>query len=264
MEKGTNYEKIRKTHQIENARQRKLKRRKISYVILLLLILSAFFYLCYRYLFRIVTVEYSGNKLYTTEELSAVLDIKEGDRLFSFSKSEKEQLVLEKFPYLSECEIKRSIPDKVTITFSERTGIMYTYVLGKYIIFDKEMYVVEISEKKPVDLLEVKFKNEMISKCVLGEPILFKDEKSGVGLYRVYDALSASPVYEKVLYLSAESRFDYYLQYGENIEVYIGDSTECAAKLLFLSGILDKLEEGSKGTIDVSNPSEGYFKERYN
>jgi hypothetical protein len=126
------------------------------------------------------------------------------------------------------------------------------------------MYVVELSDTKPKDLLEVRFKDTIPVKCVLGEPILFQDEKNGVGLYRVYEGLSESSVYEKVQFLSVESRFDYYFQYGEDIEVYLGDSQECPAKLLFLNGILEKLDSKSKGTIDISNPKEGYFKEKIN
>ncbi len=261
MDKGNNYEKIRETHQIENARQRKLRRRKLSYIFLLLLIIFAFFYLCYRYLFRVVTVEYIGNEYYTVEMLSEAFGVKEGDRLFSYSKAEKEQLMLESFPYLEECEIKRTVPDKITVTVLERNGIMYTYVSDKYIIFDKEMFVVEISDSKPADLLEVKFEDSLLVKCVLGEEIVFKDKKSGVGLYRVYESLSASPVFEKTKYITMKSRFDYYVQYGESFEIYLGDSTECSAKLLFVCGIMEKLSEESRGKIDVSNPSEGYFKE---
>lgn len=260
-DRETNYEKIRETHQIENARQRKLKRRRVSYLLLTFLIISSFLYLCYRYLFLVVTVEYVGNSYYSSEELSSVLGVSEGHRLFSYSKSEKEQLLLDSFPFLETCEIKRTVPDKITVTVTERKPIMFTFVSDKYVVFDKEMFVVEITKEKPLGLLEVRFENSLLQKCVLGEEILFEDVKNGVGLYRVYSALSSSPVMEKTEYITVKSRFDYYIQYGNSFNVYLGDSTECSAKLLFLCGIIDELPSESKGTIDVSNPSEGYFKE---
>ena len=139
MSKENNYNKIKETHQIENARQRKLRRRKISYIILLLVIIVAFIFLCYRYLFLVVEVQYVGNERYTAEELSQAFGVGEGDRLFSYSKSKKEEALLDAFPYLEKCEIKRKVPDKITVTVSERTDIMFTYVSGKYIIFDKDM-----------------------------------------------------------------------------------------------------------------------------
>lgn len=262
MDREINYDKMGKTHQIESARQKKLLRRKLSYTFLLLLILFAFLYLCYKYLFRIVTIEYYGNELYSVEELSSVFGVNEGERLFSYSKKEKEQLLLDTFPYISECEIRRIVPDKITVTISERKGIMYTFVSGEYVIFDKEMYVVELTDSAPEGLLEVKFDESLLVKCVLGEPIIFKDERSGVSLYRVYEALSVSPSYEKTEFLTVKSRFDYYLQYGDNLEVYLGDSIECPAKLLFLQGIVEKLPQGAKGTIDISSATEGYFKEK--
>lgn len=263
MDKGTNYEKIRETHQIENARQKKIRRRRLSYALLFLLIAGAFFFLCYKYLFKIVSIEYIGNEYYTAEELSEVFGVKEGDRLFSYSKKEMEEYLLDSFPYLSECEIKRTVPDKITVTVSERTAIMYTCVFEKYVVFDKDMYVLEITENKPSELLEVRFNDEILVKCVLGEQILFKDERSGKGIYRVYEALSSSPAFVDTEYLTVESRFDFYLQYGEDLQVYLGDSMECSAKLLFFWGIKEKLPQGSKGRIDVSDPSEGYFKENY-
>ncbi len=260
-EKRDKYDGMVETHQINDAVEKKRKRRRIRYIILTLLVTGAFFALCYHYLFKVVTVEYSGNSYYSTEELSQAFGIGTGDKLLSFSKTEREEYLLEKFPYLAECKIDRIIPDKITVTVSERQAIMYTYVSGKYVIFDKEMYVVELSDTKP-DLIEVRFDESILIKCVLGDPVVFKDERTGVGLYRLYEALISSPVYMKTEYITVKSRFDYYLNYEDTFEVYLGDSLECPAKLLFLWGIIEKLPQGSSGRIDVSNPTEGYFKEK--
>ncbi len=255
------YKKINETHQIEGARQKKLKRRRISYFFLLVIIACAFFYVCYRYLFKINSIEFVGNSYYSSEILEEEFGIKVGDRLFSYSKSEKEESLLDAFPYLSECEIKRKVPDKITITVSERESVMYTYVSGKYVVFDIEMYVVELCDGCPEGLFEVVFEDGILVKCILGEEIMFNDKKTGVGVRRVYEALSDSLVVDKIKSMTLKSRFDYYLDYDEKYSVYLADSTECPAKLLFLDGIIKKLPEESKGKIDVSNPKEGYFKE---
>ncbi|MBE6648834.1 MAG: FtsQ-type POTRA domain-containing protein [Ruminococcaceae bacterium] len=261
MNKDTDYEKVNETHQIENARQRKIKRRRKSYIFLLLLILCAFFYLCYQYLFKVVSVEYVGNEYYSNDTLSEAFGIKSGDRLFGYSKNEKEEKLLSEFPYLAECEIKRTVPDKITVTVRERKSIMYTYSLGRYIIFDKDMVVVELADKEPVGLMKVEFDEGILQRCVLGKEILFKDEKTGVGIYRVYEAVTASSLSDKIKSITVKSRFDYYLDYDGRHNVYLGDSTECKSKLLFLDGILQKLPEDANGNIDISNLKEGSYRE---
>ena len=255
------YKKINETHQIEGARQKKLKKRRISYFILLLIIACSFFYICYRYLFKINSIEFIGNSYYSTDILLKEFGVKEGDRLFSYSKSDKEEKILDAFPYLSECEIKRKVPDKITVTVSERKSVMFTYVSGKYVIFDIEMHVVELCEERPKGLFEVVFEDEIIVKRILGEEIVFNDKKTGVGVRRVYEAISESSMFDKINKVILKSRFDYYLDYEGKYTVYLGDSRDCPSKLLFLSGILKKLPGDSGGKINVSNPKEGYFKE---
>ncbi len=259
MDDAQYYDKVNETHQIESTRQRKLRKRNISYIVLVFLILVSFFYLCYRYLFKINSIEYIGLEYYTAEELSEAFGVKEGDRLFVYSKKEKETLLLEKFPYLSECEIKRTVPDKITVTVKERESIMYTYVSQKYVVFDKDMVVVELRENTPEGLLKVEFKDGMLLKCILGQEIVFDDEKTGVAIYKVYQSLSSSEHFEKVLCLNVKSRFDFYLNYADKYDVYLGDSNDCDSKLLFLGGIIKKLYEEDSGKIDISDYKKGSF-----
>ncbi len=255
------YKKAKETHQIEEARRKKLKRRRIGYIFLLAFIACCFGFICYRYLFKINSIKYVGNSYYSSEALAEEFGINVGDRLLSYSKSKKEESLLQAFPYLSECEIKRIVPDKIIVTVKERESAMFTYVSGKYVVFDVEMYVVEICEKRPEGLFEVVFEDDILVKCILGEEIVFNDKKTGVGVRRAFEAIEESSVFSKIKTMTLKSRFDYYLDYDGKYTIYLGDSTECPAKLLFLDGILKKLPEETEGRIDVSNPKEGYFKE---
>jgi hypothetical protein len=132
-------------------------------------------------------------------------------------------------------------------------------ISGKYVLFDAESIALEISET-PVDgLLLVNFNENIIRKCIPGEKIVFSDEKTGVGLKRVYTAIQESEIKSKIKYITVENRFDYYLQYEEKHNVYLGDSNDCPSKLLFLQGIITKLYEEDEGTIDVSEVKKGTF-----
>ena len=261
MSKDVDYKKANKTHQIDSVRQKKSFRRKIVYALITLIIIGVFGALCYIYLFKISNIEYIGNSHYSTQELSEKFGLENGDRLFSYSRKKKEEFMLSSFPYLAECEIKRTVPDKITVTVVEREAKMYTYEAGRYVMFDDEMHVVEMRDTKPENLVCVNFEKDIIVKCILGEEIIFNDKKTGVGVKRVYDALSDSALKEKIKSVTLQSRFDYYLDYDGIYQVYLGESKDVPAKLLFLGGIVENLEEGVKGNIDVSNPKEGFFKE---
>jgi hypothetical protein len=151
------------------------------------------------------------------------------------------------------------LPEKVTVTVKEREGAMYTLVSGKYVVFDEDCIALEISETPKDNLLPVNFNENIIIKCIPGEKIVFLDEKTSVGLKRVYNAVAKSEIRPEIKYITVESRFDYYLQYGEKYNVYLGDSNDCPSKLLFLQGIITKLYEEDEGTIDVSAVKKGTF-----
>ena len=72
----------------------------------------------------------------------------------------------------------------------------------------------------------------------------------------LYDSFEANSIETKIKKVDVRSRFDIYVNYDSRFEVYLGDTDNIDIKIQFLVGIIDELDEGTKGKIDISNHRE--------
>lgn len=123
----------------------------VVFVIILVLIYSFF----NGALIEKINVE--GESVYTSEEIIAATGIEPGVNMYSFSEKELNEILTKALPYIHSVELKRTLPDTITITV--------TATKEKYLIAGAEGYI-------NVD--------------TYGKVLSFENMKLEEGMYRIY------------------------------------------------------------------------------
>lgn len=248
--------------ELQKRQQHRRTRRKVFYVLLFIVLNIVFISFCFITLFKVKTVNVSGETRYTQEEIVASLGFETGANIYSFDCDEAEERVVKSLPYLAEVTVERKLPSTVNVTVKEKKASLYLDFADKSYLLTEDLQVLEASpsaQAKTASLVKLTVKPENIDRCVVGEVLRFNDNRTGTVVCQLYGGLRSEHIETKVREIDATSRFDLYLDYDGTYKVYLGDISECDVKLSFLCGIVDKLYGGSKGKIDVSEVKTGTF-----
>lgn len=251
---------VRKNMAIYDAQRRQEKkrnRRTAFYVCLFVFVSLVFVAICVAVFLNVKTVDIVGNKRYSDKEISKLVPIEIGDNIFSFDSDEIETAILEKYPYIKTVEVKRDLPTTVVVEIVEAKPYYSAVIAGDTYFLSHELKILEKIEGTDVDVSnQVNLTLNNVRKCIVGEDIQFVDERTVVALTDLRNQFQKNVIESKIVSIDVRSRFDIYFNYDNRFKVYLGDMENAEVKIRFLVGILDELEDGSTGTIDISNPQE--------
>ena len=261
---------VRKNIAIYDAQRRQEKkrnRRKVFYVFLFLSVSLVFLAVCAAVFLDVQEIQIIGNERYATDEISQLVSINVGDNIFSFDADEIETAIASKYPYIHSVEVKRDLPSTVIIEITEDTEFYKAELAGEIYILSPEMKVLrkltepqtedsaEPSEEQPEDKF-VKLTLNNAKRCIVGNPLEFVDARTYDAILELQDRFTENGISSQVIEIDIRSRFDIYINYQNRFRVYLGDMEDIEIKIRFLVGIIDELEDGATGTIDISNPQE--------
>ena len=256
----------RRSVTIEELRVKQRRRRfrqRVFYLALFLGLSLIFLAVCFVVFFRIKTVRIEGESRYSDEEILEVLDIETGSNLYSFSLGDKARRLEKSLPYIYETVIERELPSGIVVHVKEKTPGMYLELRGDTYLLTDAMQVLEYTSDtaKLYGLLKVHMRPETISRCIVGERLLFTDARTGGVIAAIYAAIEEAELGHRIGYIDANNRFGIYLEMDGKYRVYIGDVENFDAKLAFAKGIADKLAMvyggDESGSIDVSQTAKG-------
>lgn len=201
--------------------------------------------------FNVTTFLIENNNIVNSEEIIAKSPIKEGNNIFYFNKKDVVESIKE-IPYIQDLEIIRQLPNTILFSVKEREAFFYGVFNNKFVVFDKDLRILEIRDKidglKLVRVMGLDYSNvnagdviedsnERRDYVIKEVSHLFKVNKSGIG----FDCVNL----EDLLNI----RF-----YYRNIEIRIGTDEELKDKLNQALNILEQKPEfqDKKGYIDVS------------
>lgn len=169
-----------------------------------------------------------------------------------------ERNILKSHPYIKEVFVKLLIPNQISISISERSGVCILPYLGNYILMDKEGYILDTidrPDKKGLPLL----KGISFEGFELGQALNVKNPQSIEDTVGVLDAIEDSDKNDKFKIFDILKTIDVndtkkiYLLLDDRIVVNIGDLKDISYKLNFLKQIyLKKISKEEKGLLDFS------------
>ncbi|MBR6736616.1 MAG: FtsQ-type POTRA domain-containing protein, partial [Oscillospiraceae bacterium] len=99
-----------------NTRKRRSKRRyTLYYLLAFVLVVAVGLVMSLTVFFEITTINVSGNTMYADNEIIALSGIMTGDNLIRVPARKIESKIVESYPYIKTADVKRVLPDSVTI-----------------------------------------------------------------------------------------------------------------------------------------------------
>ncbi len=249
------------------------KRNKANKILALLLVLALFgtifTVLAKTVLFPVKKINVTTNTNYTKEQIAEASGILINEsKMYGFSSKKTEHRIILKLPYIKSVSFARSLNGVLNIKAEKDTALFCletTDNAGKYVYLNKEYKVLEKSDSLNKNIILIKGINA--DKFTIGENAkIEKNEKFDL-FKNIYEDLNNSFKDKKIavnaIDVTDNSSIKFIIKGG--ITVNIGSYTNVEHKINHLTGMLDKLQDRTRGVIDLSawssSSPKGYFKE---
>lgn len=203
---------------------------------------------------RIYTVRniyVDGNVHYTDQEIADIVTSGRFGRstIYLFIKYRNKEI--KDIPFIENMSVAIEKPDTIRVTVYEKALAGYVEYLGRYMYFDKDGVVAEVSDKAISGIPEVdglKFDH-----VVLYEQLPVSDKKIFSEILSITHLLSKYQLDADKIYFDE----DYDLKlYFDGVEADLGQGTDIDDKVSVLPEILGKLK-GKNGVLDLTDYKDG-------
>ena len=241
------------------------RRKKLVNILLLLLLIVAVS-VAGSYLFRIETVEFTGNTQYAYDELLSNSGISKGTNILMLDKQQIKANLESRYSYfISVKNIERIFPNKVKITIEERAEYaMVEYEPGVYVTLDQKGFMVRRMVTDP-GLILIKGAGTL---RVFEPGVLMISENAALmeTAIDVYTAVYETGMNQNVVSIDVADPDTVVIEFTGGFSAIVGDTEEINRKLAILDKLLQKYKEEGKtgGTFNVSVPDFPVYSENKN
>lgn len=193
-------------------------------------------------IFHIKSIQITGNKKMTNEEILKASTYTKEENIFKISKKRGEDN-LERLPYIKEARVKRKLPKNIVIHVEEREEAAIIPYIGAFIYIDEEGNILSIKEKRDQETLPQIFGIELVD-VTPGQNLFSGEERQA---YREFVTLSKQiDLLRLMKYINLSDNANIKIELIDGIKVAFGPLDNVKYKLSFLYEIIKDVEE--KGT----------------
>ncbi len=247
-----------------NERVRKIRRKRRIKILLSLLaiVLSILLVLCITVFFPIKNISVSIGAYYTAEQVIEASDIEVGDNIIVagwFNQSEKIQT---KLPYIKSVSYKKSLEGNLVIE-TKLTSEKYAFI-GKdaSLVADSDLKILREHTDENSGLVTVYLYGDLSGD--IGRIGELTDAADASLFSFVTDAVEQRGI--KINTVDLSRSYNIALKVSDRFIVELGSKSDFNEKLAHLAVMLERIDEGKSGVIDLSSwnvsNEEAYFKER--
>ena len=236
------------------AASRKARRRKrlllIFYLVTFLIAIGAAVVLSITVLFRINTIQVTGQSRYTEQEIVQMSGIKVGENLFLADTATAKQQIEEKLPYIGRAKVSRRLPAKILITVEEAEISGAVEYGGGYAIVSPEGKVLEITSAIPegyslIEGLDLKSAD-------LGKKIVYEDPEKQEMFTELAQSLAEHGI-APITRMDLTNLYDIVVEYDGRITMEFGLPSDIDFKVRFAKTILSEPDMAeAQGVLDLS------------
>ena len=198
----------------------------------------------------IKTVYVEGNVHYTKEEIQdMVMEGPLGDNSFYLSLLYADKQITD-IPFIASMSVEVLSPDTVKIKVFEKTLAGYVAYLDRYLYFDNDGTVVEISGIKTEGVPQIT--GLSFEHAVLNKPLPVEDAEVFGKILTITKTLTKYSLSADRIYFNANKEVTLYFEGGK---VVCGSDSRLDEKIMQLQSLLPKLE-GMSGTLNLQNYDE--------
>lgn len=248
-------------------KKRRLKKKfRVAFTAIGIVLLTVLvvFVLSLTVLFKVDTIIVSGNKKYTSQQITSVLPIEKEKNLFLIDKKGAAQKLEENLPYVYNVEITRKLPSTVEVKVTEPQFVYYVKNSNNtYTYFDDNFKILEAdvksAPKKGIEVKKIAFENAVAGKeAKITNSDVVDDIKA---LMQTVTDLQM----KKITAVYSESMVSNYMVYDNRITVKLGETKDIKDKVFTALAAIEKLDEsnpGAEGTLTATNSKQIYFTEK--
>ncbi len=232
----------------ELRRKKRKKRRLITgFVIFMITAISVAAVLSVTVLFPIKIVKATGSKLYTEKQIVKSSGISEDNNLFTLSAEAVTENLVRNLPYIDSVELKRELPDKITIVVNDATEYACFYADDVYYVISQGGRVINAYTEQPENTFLIE---GCKAKCKVGKIIEFDDVKKKDLVFSIAENLDDKNVFINKINVSDD--FNITLTVEGRFNVILGNKTNLDKKIAQLATMIESMDKNATGKIDLS------------
>ena len=237
--------------------KKKKKRRKIFRIIkalmIIFILIGGIAYFLLSPIFNITNIKVDGNEKISSEEIISLSQLKKGENIFKINKQETREKIKQN-AYIDTVEIKRTLPDMLTIAVTERTATYQINFANLYMLINNQGYMLEateMNENMPV-IVGIATSEEDIK---AGNRLCVDDLEKLEDVLKISESAKSNNLDQLITKIDITNKEDYVVEMKtEKKTVHFGDTTNLALKMLYVSDIISK--EKDEGEIFVNTDLE--------
>ncbi len=239
----------------QNTRRRRSLLAPISFVLIVAAIVFGM-----GVFFRVQTIEVTGAKTYSDEEIINASGIEIGDNLFFINRFSASSLIFTRLPFIEEASIERIMPNRIVITVSESSAMAYIDWVGTKWMMTAKCKMLGHGEGEALDgliqVLHVDPAKDEDGNYQLEEgTILEVDTGERLKLTYLQDLLHSFEelgMTRDVALLDLENPANPTFRYLDRFTVKMGPNDNTNYKLRLLMSAVQQMESDLTGVIDLS------------
>lgn len=241
-------------------RKRKRRRRGVLYAPIAVVFIAITVFFGISVFFRVTEIDVTGQERYTAEQILSASQISEGDNLLLLDPAEAAKNIMSRLPYVSDVVVEKRIPDKVAIAVTESRPVAAIQMGTQWWLLDQKGRALEQAERGD---LEGKIRVEGLSpqgvsagQAIAVEP---RDAQKRDALCRLLLALDREGMVQDCEWVDVSNIAALTMRYGGRFTVVLGRADDVDKNLARLKGVIEQLEEGDAGRIDLTSDTEARF-----
>jgi len=243
-----------------------LKNRLFWLVILILPIFFGIFYLIlFHSFFEIKTIEISGNRKVSTENLENLLNEESNRRILAFSSrsifladfGRINREILKNFPHVNQVRLKRKFPSTLSLHIKEREAVAVFDQTDKSFLIDKEGIVFDFFDSGEEEQNFIKFKKPGEMEVDLMDRVIAADQLSKI-LEAESKLKNQLDILTEDIIIISEVRFD--IKTSERFKIYFNFQEDLDWQITKLKAVLEEeFPPGERGNLEYIDIRFGPF-----
>ncbi|MDO5142093.1 MAG: FtsQ-type POTRA domain-containing protein [Eubacteriales bacterium] len=187
--------------------------------------------------FHVETIEVEGAARYQPEEIVGGLSVKQGDNLYLWNKVKVSDALLERFPYVESVQIRRHLPDTLTVAVRECRAAVAVPTEGGYHYVSQQGKVLEQSVQNgglPI------VSGALLSGLRPGQMIEPGTDAHVDALLELLRRLDAAGLLDGLSALALGDLTDVHIGYQGRFDIRVGAMEELAYHLRFAKTVIEE------------------------
>ena len=240
----------------EERESKKKKRKRVHPIAIVVVSLAVLFVAALAgvfLIFKVDTIDVTGESIYTKEEILEATGFEIGDNLFFLPIEDVEKSIPVTLPYIEDISITRELPHKVILSISAVTPGGVLQYGSQFVLIDGNCKIIDIKDEQLAGFMEIR--GVEIEEPKIGEEVKVIDAAKNDSLYSIIKQLAASGSLAETSSLSLNDLSKIELIYQNRVKIRVGSVSDLSYKVKYGMDIVTdpvKINSDAHGILDVT------------